>query len=67
MRAVTIERHGGPEVLQQRDIPVPEPGPGEVLVKVEAAEVLKDVFSNLCETTHELRKTMLLGRSARFV
>lgn len=36
MRAVVLHRHGGPEVLEQADIPTPTPGPGEVLVRVEA-------------------------------
>jgi NADPH2:quinone reductase len=39
VRAVTIDRYGGPEVLQHRDIPVPEPGPRDVLVKVACAGI----------------------------
>jgi NADPH:quinone reductase-like Zn-dependent oxidoreductase len=37
MRAALFRRHGGPEVLELADLPMPEPGPGEVLVKVHAA------------------------------
>jgi NADPH2:quinone reductase len=37
MRAIQIEEFGGPEVLKLVDIPVPEPGPGEVLVRVNRA------------------------------
>ena len=37
MKAVVINSHGGPEVLQQQDLPEPKPAPGEVLVKLEAA------------------------------
>jgi NADPH:quinone reductase len=37
MRAVVIDRFGGPEVLEVRDLPAPSPGPGEVLVRVVAA------------------------------
>ena len=37
MRAVVIARPGGPEVLEMRELPVPEPGPGEILVRVRAA------------------------------
>lgn len=37
MRAVRIHEHGGPEVLRyEEDVPVPEPGPGEALLKVKA-------------------------------
>jgi NADPH2:quinone reductase len=39
MRAVQFDRHGGPEVLACRELPVPAPGPGEVRVKVEAVGV----------------------------
>jgi NADPH2:quinone reductase len=39
MRAVVIERHGGPGVLSLAERPSPEPGPGQVLVDVEAAGV----------------------------
>ncbi|QZY30485.1 zinc-binding dehydrogenase [Nocardioides coralli] len=37
MRAVVLTAHGGPEVLEVRDVPRPVPGPGEVLVRVGAA------------------------------
>ncbi len=37
MRAVQIEEFGGPEVLQVTDLPEPEPGDGELLVKVSRA------------------------------
>jgi NADPH:quinone reductase len=39
MRAVTIDKYGGKEVLKVNKIPAPEPGPGEVLIKVQAAGV----------------------------
>ena len=39
MLAIAIDRPGGPEVLVPRRIPVPLPGPGEVLVKVAYAGV----------------------------
>ncbi len=37
MRAAVITRHGGPGVIDVRDVPVPHPGPDEVLVRVAAA------------------------------
>ena len=37
MKAVLITAHGGPEVLQYSDFPCPEPGPGEVLVRLQYA------------------------------
>lgn len=37
MRAVVITRPGGPEVLAVRDVPDPQIGPDEVLVRVHAA------------------------------
>ena len=39
MKAVYLERFGGPEVLQFGDLPDPEPGPGEIVVDVAAASV----------------------------
>jgi NADPH:quinone reductase len=39
MRAVVIDRFGGPDVLSVRNIPVPEPEPNQILVQVESAGV----------------------------
>lgn len=39
MKTIRIECYGGPEVLLRRDLPVPEPGPGEVLVRVRHAGI----------------------------
>ena len=39
MRQVIIPAYGGPEVLTMVDAPEPEPGPGELLVKVRAAGI----------------------------
>jgi len=45
MRAIEISRPGGPEVLVPVDRPRPEPGAGEVLIKVAAAGINRpDVF-----------------------
>lgn len=39
MKAIRIERYGGPEVLLRQDVAIPEPGPDEVLVEVAFAGV----------------------------
>ena len=39
MRAVLVQKTGGPEVLVVQDLPTPEPGPGELRVDVAAAGV----------------------------
>ncbi|MFE2477883.1 zinc-binding dehydrogenase [Streptomyces sp. NPDC059389] len=53
MRAIRLHEHGGPEVLRYEEVPLPEVGPGEVLVRVRAVGVnppdwyLRDGMSNL--------------------
>src|SRR5699024_8738399 len=39
MRAISQEDLGGPDVLREVDLPRPEPGPGEILIRVRAAGV----------------------------
>lgn len=39
MRAMIIDKVGGPEVLKMAEVPTPEPGPGEVLIRVACAGV----------------------------
>ncbi|MPY72560.1 MAG: hypothetical protein GEU92_21230, partial [Alphaproteobacteria bacterium] len=39
MKTVQFEKFGGPEVLAVNEVPTPEPGPGEVLLKVHAVGV----------------------------
>lgn len=39
MKAIQFHSAGGPEVLQYEEVPVPEIGPGEVLVRVHAAGI----------------------------
>jgi NADPH:quinone reductase-like Zn-dependent oxidoreductase len=39
MRAIVVHETGSPDVLRLEDVPEPEPGEGEVLVRVEAAGV----------------------------
>jgi NADPH2:quinone reductase len=39
MKAIQIYATGGPEVLQLAELSIPEPGPGQVLIRVEAIGV----------------------------
>ena len=39
MRAVVVDKHGGPDVLRPEQWPDPTPGPGQILVDVVAAGV----------------------------
>ncbi len=39
MRAIVLEEHGGPEVLQMREVPDPMAGPEEVLVEIVSSAV----------------------------
>ena len=39
MRAIIMQRTGGPEVLELGDAPAPAPGPGEALVEIRACGV----------------------------
>jgi len=34
MKAIQIDRYGGPEVLVRREVPIPTPGRGEVLIRL---------------------------------
>src|SRR5580704_17564428 len=45
MKAVVVERNGGPEVLSAQEVASPTPGPGQLLVKVAAAGInFMDVY-----------------------
>src|ERR1700687_4922649 len=39
MKAIVINRLGGPEVLELQEVPKPDPKPGEALVRVEAVGI----------------------------
>ncbi|MDR7521343.1 MAG: quinone oxidoreductase [Armatimonadota bacterium] len=39
MRAIRVHEFGGPEVLRFEDLPDPQPGPGQVLIRLEAIGV----------------------------
>src|SRR5580692_11440319 len=50
MKAVIFDRFGGPEVMEYRDVPTPEPGPGDVLVEVHAVTVNRALDIHVRET-----------------
>ncbi|MET7771131.1 zinc-binding dehydrogenase [Nocardia sp. NPDC005366] len=49
MRRVRYERNGGPEVLEVESVEIPTPGPGELLVRVEAIGVTLPVVRKVRE------------------
>lgn len=66
MRAIGISRYGDASVLERWDLPVPQPGPGEVLVKVHYAGVnFMDVHTRqgkyATSRTYRVRLPLTLG------
>lgn len=66
MKAIMIESYGGPEVLQRREMPTPEPGPGDIVVKVAFAGInFMDVHTRqgkyATSTTYPVRLPCTLG------
>jgi len=41
MKALIVTRHGGPEVLEYADVPMPSVGPGEALVRIRAVGIVR--------------------------
>jgi NADPH:quinone reductase len=39
MKAIRVHEHGGPEVMKLEDVPLPEPGPKQALVRLAASGV----------------------------
>jgi NADPH:quinone reductase-like Zn-dependent oxidoreductase len=65
MKAAVIHRFGGPEVLKVEEIPTPEAGPGEVLVKVLGALVNRlDHYIRQGDITPTLNFPHVLGLDA---
>ena len=45
LKAIVVRNHGGPEVLEVSELPLPEPGDGEVRVRIKAIGVnRRDAF-----------------------
>jgi NADPH:quinone reductase len=54
MKAARFHKTGGPEVLIYEDVPDPVPGPGQILLKVEAAGVnYVDIMRRRGDPLHE--------------
>lgn len=65
MKAVLCERLGGPGTLVLRDLEMPEPGPGEVLVRVAAAAL--NFFDTLIiEGKYQFRPELPFSPGAEF-
>jgi NADPH2:quinone reductase len=63
MRAIQITETGGPDVMKVRDIPVPRPGTGEALIRVEACGVnFIDVYFR--EGRYPAKLPITLGQEA---
>jgi NADPH:quinone reductase len=63
MRAVMVGEHGGPEVLQVTDVPVPQPGPGQLLVEVAAVGVnFADIYAREGRYPYARDLPFLLGQ-----
>ncbi len=63
MKALRIEKYGGPEVMQIVDVPVPEPGPGEVRIQVEACGLnYSDIMIREGQYIDSMPLPYLLGR-----
>ncbi len=39
MKAIRVHEFGGPEVMKLEEVPDPQPGPGQVVVRIHAAGV----------------------------
>jgi NADPH2:quinone reductase len=62
VRAIVLTAFGGPEVLELRDVPAPEPGAGEVLVDVAVAGVnFRDVYERRGGYAHGAQPSGIAG------
>lgn len=62
MTAIAQRRYGGPEVLEARTLPMPTPGPAEVLVKVHAAGLDRGMWHLMAGEPFVVRMMFGLGR-----
>ena len=66
MRAAVFADFGGPEVVEVRKVPMPEPGPGQVRIKVEAA-AMKPASRPISFTSPIPRSTLFASMWARSI
>jgi NADPH2:quinone reductase len=67
MRAIRIHAYGGPEVMKFEELPMPTPGPGQVLVRVHAASLnFLDVQKRRGELVGQAFYKRLAGSDAEF-
>ena len=67
MKAIVLHEYGPPSKLKYEDAPDPQPGPGEVLVRVQAASVNPIDFklrSGVMRSFYPLTFPAILGRDA---
>jgi NADPH:quinone reductase-like Zn-dependent oxidoreductase len=68
MKAAILRDYGDPQVLGYGDLPTPEPGPGEVLVRVLAAGLNRlDHYLREGSVTRDLKLPHVLGSDAACV
>ncbi|MEL7207479.1 MAG: alcohol dehydrogenase catalytic domain-containing protein, partial [Actinomycetota bacterium] len=67
MRAAVARRYGGPGVVSVEEVPVPTPGPGEVLVAVRASSLNALDWHFLTGTPYFLRLMAGLRRPKRTI
>ena len=63
MEAVVMSRFGGPDVLEYRTVEAPAPGPGDVLVRIDAVSVNRsfDINARQGKSPFKLALPLILG------